>query len=172
MNMRRRSGFLTSPSCSTIQPLDIRMSFLNLPRDLTMPQISVLSVSVILSLAYLWWDPLPPPKQLVIHPSISASSDVQNELQKRFKELYPEEYYQGGAYAALPYGKTRYYLLGPDDAPKVSPSSTYHRSFSILRLMREPPEPGRAGVRIRTSVTCHVEHASISDPTFSGFDVR
>jgi hypothetical protein len=33
--------------------------------------------------------------------------------------IYPEDFYPGGAYVDLPHGRTRYWLLGPEDGTRV-----------------------------------------------------
>ncbi|KAH0840377.1 Alpha/Beta hydrolase protein [Lanmaoa asiatica] len=33
--------------------------------------------------------------------------------------IYPEDYYQGGSYVVFPHGRTRYWLIGPKDGPRV-----------------------------------------------------
>jgi len=35
------------------------------------------------------------------------------------KDIYPEEYYPGGAYVSLPFGNVRYWLLGPETGKKI-----------------------------------------------------
>jgi len=37
----------------------------------------------------------------------------------RIRELYPADIFPGGNYATLPYGRTRYWLFGPEDGIKV-----------------------------------------------------
>jgi len=49
-----------------------------------------------------------------VHPSLEsvpASSKV--------RELYPDDFYPGGAYVNLPMGRTRYWLFGPEDGIKI-----------------------------------------------------
>ena len=55
-----------------------------------------------------------PPASLVIHSSLSS-------LPKHCKswEIYPEDYYPGGSYVELPYGRVRYWLTGPAKGQKV-----------------------------------------------------
>ncbi|KZT06923.1 alpha/beta-hydrolase [Laetiporus sulphureus 93-53] len=55
-------------------------------------------------------------------------------VSSRIRTIYPEDYYPNGGYVQLPYGRTRYYLLGPEDGTKVAlvhglatPSVTYSR---------------------------------------------
>lgn len=88
--------------------------------DLTPIHVAAIAAPL---LTYSLWQPFPNPKKLVIHPSVSDRSFEDTPLLKRFKEVYPEDFYEGGGYAALPHGKTHYYLLGPEDAPKACPTT-------------------------------------------------
>ncbi|KAG8992355.1 hypothetical protein FRB94_011693 [Tulasnella sp. JGI-2019a] len=85
-------------------------------RDINPFQVAAIAAPL---LAYLLWQPLPRPKKLLIHASIPRRADDKSALVRRFREVYPEDYFEGGGYAALPHGKTHYYLLGPENAPKV-----------------------------------------------------
>ncbi|KIO32903.1 hypothetical protein M407DRAFT_18361 [Tulasnella calospora MUT 4182] len=60
--------------------------------------------------------PARPPK---IHPGLAGLPGPDDELRKRLKAIYPENFYEGGAYADLPFGKLRYYILGDELSPKV-----------------------------------------------------
>ena len=40
-------------------------------------------------------------------------------LQERAHEIYPEDIHGEGLYVNLPYGRVRYWLLGPVDGKKV-----------------------------------------------------
>lgn len=55
-----------------------------------------------------------PPAPITLHPSLAS-------LPKDAKswEIYPEDFYPGGAYADLPHGKTRYWLMGPEKGRKI-----------------------------------------------------
>ncbi|KDQ29820.1 hypothetical protein PLEOSDRAFT_1038730 [Pleurotus ostreatus PC15] len=55
-----------------------------------------------------------PPEPLVIYPSLESLPKAHSSW-----EIYPEDFYQGGAYARFPYGKVRYWLIGPEDGKKV-----------------------------------------------------
>ncbi|KAK0443949.1 Alpha/Beta hydrolase protein [Desarmillaria tabescens] len=48
---------------------------------------------------------------LTIHPSLATVSQAW--------EVYPEDFYPGGSYAELPFGRTRYWLLGPEMGRKL-----------------------------------------------------
>lgn len=54
------------------------------------------------------------PDTLVIHPSLAT-------LPKHCRswQIYPEQIYGNGAYVSFPYGRVRYWLLGPEDGIKV-----------------------------------------------------
>lgn len=91
-------------------------------KNLTPWQLAGITAPVLVSLAYLLSEPLPPPRKLVIHPAISKLSDDGSELRRLYAEAYPEDFFEGGGYANLPFGKIKYFVLGPEDAPKVSGS--------------------------------------------------
>ncbi|TFY71975.1 hypothetical protein EVG20_g1011 [Dentipellis fragilis] len=54
------------------------------------------------------------PEVIAIHASLAS-------LPKDCKswDIYPEDFYPGGAYVSLPFGRVRYWLLGPEDGKKV-----------------------------------------------------
>lgn len=60
--------------------------------------------------------PARPPK---IHPGLAELPGPDDERRKRLKAIYPENFYEGGGYADLPFGKLRYYMLGNELSPKV-----------------------------------------------------
>ncbi|KAG8879919.1 hypothetical protein FRB98_005453 [Tulasnella sp. 332] len=100
-------------------------------QDLTPIRIAAIAAPL---LAYILWQPFPDPKKLVIHPSISDRSREETPLLKRFKEVYPEDFFEGGGYAALPHGKTHYYLLGPKNAPKACPTTQLSSILSLILI--------------------------------------
>ncbi|EGN94947.1 hypothetical protein SERLA73DRAFT_187220 [Serpula lacrymans var. lacrymans S7.3] len=55
-----------------------------------------------------------PPDAPPIHPSLSSLPPS-----ARSWSLYPEDFYEGGAYATFPYGRVRYWLIGPENGRKV-----------------------------------------------------
>jgi len=55
-----------------------------------------------------------PPTSLHVHPSLSSLSPDLHAL-----SCYPEDIYPGGAYVSLPYGRVRYWIMGPEDGEKV-----------------------------------------------------
>lgn len=79
----------------------------------------LLAACLVASVSYIQLLRLPFPDRLKIHPSISTI-DEETPASRRFKELYPEDIFEGGGYAALPYGKTKYYLFGSEDGKKVN----------------------------------------------------
>ncbi|KAI0076964.1 alpha/beta-hydrolase [Panus rudis PR-1116 ss-1] len=54
------------------------------------------------------------PDSLVIHESLSSLSK-----DSRSWQIYPDDFFQGGAYVTFPYGKVRYWLLGPEKGKKI-----------------------------------------------------
>ncbi|TCD65971.1 hypothetical protein EIP91_001963 [Steccherinum ochraceum] len=54
------------------------------------------------------------PASLVIQPSLSSLSK-----DSRSWEIYAEDFFQGGAYVTFPYGRVRYWLMGPEDGPRI-----------------------------------------------------
>ncbi|KAG8901491.1 hypothetical protein FRC00_006794 [Tulasnella sp. 408] len=71
--------------------------------------------------------PARPPK---IHPGLGELPGPDDELRKRLKAIYPENFYEGGGYADLPFGKLRYYMLGNELSPKELPIDHYGRGYS------------------------------------------
>jgi hypothetical protein len=55
-----------------------------------------------------------PPETLHVHPSLASLPSSAKSWQ-----IYPEDYYEGGAYAVFPYGRMRYWLMGPEKGKKV-----------------------------------------------------
>ncbi|VDB84990.1 unnamed protein product [Peniophora sp. CBMAI 1063] len=56
------------------------------------------------------------PKALEIHPSLASLTGPAGQ---RAKEIYPEAIFEGGAYFNAPLGRTRYWLVGPQDGKRV-----------------------------------------------------
>ncbi|PSR76101.1 hypothetical protein PHLCEN_2v8689 [Hermanssonia centrifuga] len=54
------------------------------------------------------------PESLVLHPSLSS---LPHDC--RSWQIYPDDFFDGGAYAAFPLGRVRYWLLGPQDGSRV-----------------------------------------------------
>ncbi|KAH7909626.1 Alpha/Beta hydrolase protein [Hygrophoropsis aurantiaca] len=50
----------------------------------------------------------------VVHPSLASLPSTSPSW-----DIYPDDFYPGGAYASLPHGKVRYWFLGPEDGHKV-----------------------------------------------------
>ncbi|KAJ8517735.1 hypothetical protein ONZ45_g5096 [Pleurotus djamor] len=55
-----------------------------------------------------------PPEPLLIYPSLESLPKAHSSW-----DIYPEEFYDGGAYVKFPYGKVRYWLIGPEDGEKI-----------------------------------------------------
>ncbi|THH29791.1 hypothetical protein EUX98_g4385 [Antrodiella citrinella] len=54
------------------------------------------------------------PAELVVQPSLSSlPKDV------RSWQIYAEDFFQGGAYVNFPYGRVRYWMLGPEDGTRI-----------------------------------------------------
>ncbi|KAL6307097.1 alpha/beta-hydrolase [Sparassis latifolia] len=51
---------------------------------------------------------------LIIYPSLNSLPDTSPSW-----KIYPEDCYNGGAYARLPHGNVRYWLIGPEDGERV-----------------------------------------------------
>jgi hypothetical protein len=63
---------------------------------------------------------LPAPPRHVDHKrSLSARSHLSSH--SSHWDIYPEDFYPGGAYVNLPAGRTRYWLFGPEDGKRVRP---------------------------------------------------
>lgn len=54
------------------------------------------------------------PDSIIIHPSLSTLSK-----DSRSWQIYSSDFFDGGAYVTFPYGRVRYWLLGPPDGKKV-----------------------------------------------------
>ncbi|KAJ8096349.1 hypothetical protein AAF712_010074 [Marasmius tenuissimus] len=55
-----------------------------------------------------------PPESLQIHPSLASLP-----RESRSWSIYPDNFYEGGGYVSLPFGRTRYWLFGPEDGQKI-----------------------------------------------------
>ncbi|KAK2459954.1 hypothetical protein APHAL10511_008039 [Amanita phalloides] len=72
---------------------------------------ALLLVLPLLAVAYLLASFPHPPAPLIVLSSLSSLPIAWS--------IYPDDYYAGGAYAPLPFGKVRYWLLGPENGQKV-----------------------------------------------------
>ncbi|KAI0638573.1 alpha/beta-hydrolase [Trametes polyzona] len=54
------------------------------------------------------------PDSLYVHPSLASLPKSSPTW-----SIYPETFYEGGAYAKFPYGTVRYWLIGPEDGKRV-----------------------------------------------------
>ncbi|KIY49147.1 alpha/beta-hydrolase [Fistulina hepatica ATCC 64428] len=68
---------------------------------------------LLLTIYFLAAFPHPPPP-LMVHPSLASLPNT-----SRSWDIYPEDYYPGGEYITLPYGRMRYWLFGPDNGKKI-----------------------------------------------------
>ncbi|KLO08642.1 alpha/beta-hydrolase [Schizopora paradoxa] len=73
----------------------------------------VASTSALLAIRFLASFPLPP-EPLAIHPSLASLPQ-----DSRSWKIYPEDFFEGGQYASFPFGKVRYWLMGPKNGEKV-----------------------------------------------------
>ncbi|KAK7038729.1 hypothetical protein VNI00_010614 [Paramarasmius palmivorus] len=55
-----------------------------------------------------------PPESLQIHSSLACLPS-----ESRSWSIYPEDFYEGGSYVNLPFGRVRYWLFGPEDGIKI-----------------------------------------------------
>jgi hypothetical protein len=55
-----------------------------------------------------------PPETLNLHPSLASLPRTAKSWQ-----IYPEDFYEGGSYVTFPHGRTRYWLLGPENGKRV-----------------------------------------------------
>ncbi|KAF9002318.1 Alpha/Beta hydrolase protein [Cyathus striatus] len=51
---------------------------------------------------------------LYVHPGLSSLPRTSKSW-----EVYPEDFYEGGSYVRLPWGRVRYWVLGPEDGRKI-----------------------------------------------------
>ncbi|KIJ69727.1 hypothetical protein HYDPIDRAFT_164024 [Hydnomerulius pinastri MD-312] len=76
--------------------------------------LSLLVLPPLFLTAYLITSFPHPPSPPVIHSSLSSLPSSCSSW-----SVYPEDYYDGGAYATLPHGQVRYWLIGPENGRKV-----------------------------------------------------
>ncbi|KAG6333007.1 hypothetical protein ID866_6084 [Astraeus odoratus] len=76
--------------------------------------LSLLALPSFIFLGYLITGFPYPPTPPIIHSSLSSLPQSCSSW-----SVYPEDYYEGGAYVTLPYGRVRYWLLGPEEGSKV-----------------------------------------------------
>lgn len=74
------------------------------------------------------------PESVVIHPSLASLNRTnESNVAERVKAVYPEDFWEKqvqdgdgrsvdveGRYVSLPLGRTRYWVMGPEDGTKVS----------------------------------------------------
>ncbi|KAF5333580.1 hypothetical protein D9611_002839 [Ephemerocybe angulata] len=76
--------------------------------------LTVLVLPLVLAVAYLLAAFPSPPAPITVHQSLASLPQT-----SRSWTIYPEDFYPGGAYAELPYGKVRYWLMGPEKGRKI-----------------------------------------------------
>ncbi|KZS94229.1 alpha/beta-hydrolase [Sistotremastrum niveocremeum HHB9708] len=72
---------------------------------------------------------LPTPSKPKRRPGLKAAPE--GPLKERALDIYPEDIHGPGAYAELPLGKVKYWIIGPEDGPPV----TLIHGFSIPSLV-------------------------------------
>ncbi|KDQ63984.1 hypothetical protein JAAARDRAFT_27662 [Jaapia argillacea MUCL 33604] len=93
---------------------------------------TLLVIPSVLFTAYFFAQFPSPPAPTLIHPSLaSLGSD------SRACAIYPEDFYQGGSYVNLPYGKVRYWLFGPENGKKI----VFIHGFSIPAIIWKDVAP-------------------------------
>ncbi|EAU82658.2 hypothetical protein CC1G_12426 [Coprinopsis cinerea okayama7 len=76
--------------------------------------LSLLILPPLLLAAYFMAAFPKPPAPIHVHSSLASLPPTSKTW-----SIYPEDIYPGGAYADLPYGRVRYWLLGPENGKKV-----------------------------------------------------
>ncbi|KAI0303924.1 alpha/beta-hydrolase [Russula brevipes] len=75
---------------------------------------SFLLISSLILLSYFFAQFPHAPQGYSVHPSLASLGP-----ETKAKDIYPEDYYAGGAYVSLPFGNVRYWLLGPEAGEKI-----------------------------------------------------
>ncbi|PBK63462.1 alpha/beta-hydrolase [Armillaria solidipes] len=75
---------------------------------------SLLILPPLLLTTYLFAAFPSPPSSVYLYPSLSSLPQ-----ECRSWKIYSEDYYSGGAYVDFPYGRVRYWLLGPETGRKI-----------------------------------------------------
>ena len=73
---------------------------------------SLLLISSLILLSYFFAQFPGAPQGYSVHPSLASLGP-----ETKAKDVYPEDYYTGGAYVSLPFGNVRLYLLFPTPVP-------------------------------------------------------
>ncbi|KII94579.1 hypothetical protein PLICRDRAFT_96811 [Plicaturopsis crispa FD-325 SS-3] len=69
---------------------------------------------VLITVYFLAQFPGAPESLPLVYPSLASLP-----LESPSWSIYPEDFYPGGAYLQLPYGRMRYWLMGPEDGKKI-----------------------------------------------------
>jgi len=102
----------------------------------------VASTSVLLALRLLASFPLPP-EPLAIYPSLASLPE-----DSRSWKIYPENFFEGGQYVTFPFGKVRYWLMGPEDGEKIA----LIHGFSVPSIIWKDVAPQLASKGFRVLV--------------------
>ncbi|KAH9002272.1 Alpha/Beta hydrolase protein [Lactarius hatsudake] len=76
--------------------------------------LSFLLITSLVILSYFFAQFPHAPQGYSVYPSLSSLGP-----ETKAKDIYPEEYYPGGAYVSLPFGNVRYWLFGPEAGKKI-----------------------------------------------------
>ncbi|KAH9965783.1 alpha/beta-hydrolase [Russula dissimulans] len=87
---------------------------MNLTRPYQCLTSSLLLISSLVLLSYFFAQFPHAPQGYCVHPSLASLGS-----ETKAKDIYPEDYYPGGAYVSLPFGDVRYWLLGPEAGKKI-----------------------------------------------------
>ncbi|KAI9513236.1 Alpha/Beta hydrolase protein [Russula earlei] len=75
---------------------------------------SFLLIFSLISLSYFFAQFPHAPQGYSVQPSLASLGP-----ETKANDIYPEDYYSGGAYVTLPFGNVRYWLLGPEAGKKI-----------------------------------------------------
>ncbi|KAI0268094.1 alpha/beta-hydrolase [Gloeopeniophorella convolvens] len=76
--------------------------------------LSLLLIPPLLLISYFFAQFPHAPQGYSVHPSLASLGP-----ETKAKDIYPEDYYTGGAYVSLPFGRVRYWLMGPENGKKI-----------------------------------------------------
>ncbi|KAJ7258560.1 hypothetical protein C8J57DRAFT_1644485 [Mycena rebaudengoi] len=121
-----------------------RRGIIDVPRD----SAPCLFPPLLLASYYLLATPRTTPKasesRVLPLPADPGSASLLSE--SRAREVYPEDWIEGGAYLQLPLGRLRYWLVGPSDRKKIV---LIHRlTIPAIAFTRLAPLLAAAGFRV------------------------
>lgn len=96
---------------------------------------SLFLVSSLILLSYFFAQFPHSPQGYSVHPSLASLGP-----ETKTKDVYPEDYYSGGAYVSLPFGNVRYWLFGPESGKKI----VFIHGLSIPSLIWKDVAPALA----------------------------